>query len=70
METIKLVTRGLRQSNEFNLTFFFFLQRLGTEVSGISEHKYNLDMYVCVYIYGLPGGSGGNVLSAMQGTWV
>ena len=50
METIKLLTRGLRQSNEFYI-FFFFLPRLGTEISGLSEHKYNLGMYVCVYIY-------------------
>ena len=34
-----------------NFTFFFFSPRLGTEISGISEHKYNLGMYVCVYIY-------------------
>lgn len=69
METIKLLTRGLRQSNEFYI-FFFFFQDWGLKFLDYLNINITLVcMYVYTYIYGFPygfpGGSGGQVLPAM-----
>ena len=48
METIKLVTRGLRQSNEFNLTFFFFFKDWGLKF--LEYLNINITL-ICTYVY-------------------
>lgn len=47
METIKLLTRGLRQSNEFYI-FFFFFQDWGLKF--LDYLNINITL-VCMYVY-------------------